>query len=200
MKETKNMARETESDNRGKKGILRIGSVVVNIVLLLAILLVVFSAISRRNNNGIILGPFGSAVVLTGSMEPSIKTGSLILIKKVPDESLRIGDVITFRPLNNSSVLLTHRIIDVDREMPSFITQGDANKTPDNGYVYPDSIVGKVIVAIPKLGSFMNYLKTPQGMIIFVVIIVLLQALWYMIPKKTKNNNENENDKGVNSQ
>ena len=200
MKETKDMTRETESDKRGKKTVLRIGSCVVNIVLVLAILLVVFSAISGRNNNGIMLGPFGSAVVLTGSMEPSIKTGSLILIKKVPDESLKIDDVITFRPLNNSSVLLTHRIIDIDGEIPSFITKGDANKTPDNGYVYTDSIVGKVIVAIPKLGSFMNYLKTPQGMIIFVVIIVLLQALWYMIPKKSKNNNENENDKGVNSQ
>jgi len=74
-------------------------------------------------------GNFKVMTVLSGSMEPAIKTGSIVVIK--PEKNYKIGDIITFYS-NESSLSITHRIYDakIIKNEVYYITKGDANKTP----------------------------------------------------------------------
>lgn len=186
----KDVSRERSEADAGKtvSTIARkIISAALTIALAACILLMLYWAISGRNENGITVGSYGLASILTGSMEPEIQTGSLIIIKSVPEDQLMTGDVITYRPIEGRSILVTHRIVNKNSEDNSFITQGDANNIPDSDPVYFGSIAGKVIFTIPFLGYLVNYLKTPQGIIIFVLFIVLCEIIWRLIPKRKSN-------------
>lgn len=87
-------------------------------------------------------------VVSSGSMEPTIPVGSILLLDKVtPVETtrLRAGDIVTFRPASGSAnELVTHRIVDVRQTATGvvYVTKGDANPTPDLSQLDPSRIVG----------------------------------------------------------
>ncbi len=105
-------------------------------------------------------------VVLSGSMEPAIKTGSIVVIK--PEIVYKIGDVVTFQNSDYLKVTVTHRIFSIKNG--SFVTKGDANKTPDIKEVSEKQILGKVFFVIPLLGYLVNFAKTQQGLIILIII------------------------------
>lgn len=95
--------------------------------------------------------------VLSGSMEPTYHTGSLIYVKKVDATKLSEGTVITF--MLDEDTIATHRIVGVvpDEEDPSVIryrTKGDANANEDGGLVHYKNVVGTPVFSIPKLGFF----------------------------------------------
>src|SRR5205085_9882515 len=75
---------------------------------------------------------FGTSVVLSGSMEPAIRTGSVIVAVATPQDRLKVGDVITYVRAGDQENV-THRIVDIKStaEGPSFVTKGDANGAPD---------------------------------------------------------------------
>ncbi len=77
--------------------------------------------------------------VVTGSMEPEIKAGENIVIKKC--NKYEVGDIITY--IEKNGCLVTHRIIDIYGE--EFYTKGDANNAQDLEPVTIDQICGKVI-------------------------------------------------------
>lgn len=107
--------------------------------------------------------------VLSGSMEPSIKTGALIFIK--PVDTYGVGDVVT-RRTDEKDVTITHRIIGQSEEsgIVSFQTQGDANNVADEEVVTSDMIIGKVIFDIPYLGYLVHFARTTQGLILMIII------------------------------
>lgn len=94
--------------------------------------------------------------VLTGSMRPNLPPGTLVVVKPTPSEEITIGDVLTYQLESGQPTLVTHRVIarvtDSSTGEPRFITQGDANNTPDPGLVQPAQIRGTVWYAIPYLG------------------------------------------------
>ena len=111
--------------------------------------------------------------VLTGSMEPTYPTGSLIYVKSVNAQELRVNDVITFSL--TPGVIATHRIVEVvpDENNPSilrFRTKGDANNDVDASLVSAGNIVGKVAFSVPGLGYLASYIQQPPG--IYVAILV----------------------------
>jgi len=99
-----------------------------------------------------------SLTVLTGSMEPRIKPGDIVVTRGVDVASaanLSIGDVITFLPYPDDPTLVTHRIIgkSVNSSGKSFITQGDANNAPDTwGPVHDFQVRGQLAYVVPKIG------------------------------------------------
>ena len=114
---------------------------------------------------GRLLG-FHVFAVLSGSMEPSYHTGSLIYTRKVDPAALKAGDVITFH-LDGGSVA-THRIVEVvpDKEDPSVIrfrTKGDANETEDGSLVHCKNVVGAPVFTVPYLGYVANTIRNPPG-------------------------------------
>lgn len=110
--------------------------------------------------------------VLSGSMEPSIKTGSLVFI--IPKQTYKNGDVISFS--QNGQLVVTHRIVKTITEgaEKQYITKGDANNTADKTLVPESAVIGKEIFAVPYIGSFSIFLKTLPGLIIFIILPALL--------------------------
>jgi signal peptidase len=102
--------------------------------------------------------------VLSGSMNPTIRTGSVVVVRPVDVESLRIGDVITYQVRSGDPTLVTHRIVGISAGSgePTFRTKGDANDTIDRGVVRSVQIRGKVWYAVPVVGYVTNALETDQ--------------------------------------
>lgn len=121
----------------------------------------------------IILYIFGIVpyVVLSGSMEPTIGTGSLCFINKNANiENIKEKDIIAFKLRDGT--LVTHRAIKVDNS--GIITKGDNNKTADSNVVNKENFVGKNLFWIPKVGYVVKAFQTTKGKIIAGAIIVLL--------------------------
>ena len=109
-------------------------------------------------------------VVKSGSMEPAIKTGSLV-IDKVNDE-YNIGDIVTFHDSTDSSLTITHRIAEktTQNNVTMYETKGDANNTNDSLLLSGDRIIGKERFTIPLLGYLVGFARTPLGLMILIVI------------------------------
>ena len=117
-------------------------------------------------------------VVLSGSMEPTLRTGGVAFVDPVPAERIRVGDVVTFTR-SGSRQQITHRVVDVVNEAdgPHFRTQGDANGIRDGWVVGPGQVVGKVRYALPHLGGVAALLVTHRplfGAVMAVAALVLV--------------------------
>lgn len=137
----------------------------ISITVLLAILLVcnLYLIIVNRimgEEHPTIFG-YSTAVVASGSMEPALSVDDLIL--NHTQDSYEKGDIITFQ---NGDSLTTHRIVEVTEE--GYVTQGDANNTPDLDVVQANAVVGRVVWSIPYVGSALAFLKTPLGMVVLI--------------------------------
>ncbi len=97
-------------------------------------------------------------IVLSGSMEPAIHTGSLIFIDTKKKDPLP-GDIITIRltMAEGRNTLVTHRVIRMEDGLP--ITKGDANETEDHIIINPAQIVGTYVFQIPYLGYLVSYFR-----------------------------------------
>jgi len=112
-------------------------------------------------------------IVQSGSMEPAIKTGSIVIV--LPFSTYKNGDIITFGKEGKNSNLITHRVMtkyypDGIEKSPAYFTSGDANEDFDNGSIAHEEIVGKAIVAIPYLGYVANQAKQPYGFLLLVIV------------------------------
>lgn len=134
------------------------------------------SVVQYKNQSGqipSILG-FKTMTVMTGSMEPELQPGDMIIVREKNPIELQVDDVITYQL--NQHTLVTHRIVSlVEKDGESFfLTKGDANNVVDNDFVSPDKIVGVVAFTIPKLGHLAQVLQTPTGIILLSLIILLI--------------------------
>jgi len=132
-------------------------------------------------------------VVQSGSMEPTHHVGSLIYVKEVDPNELKVGDVITFS-LGGSS-RGTHRIIEIvdQNGVPHFRTKGDANEDIDASLVSPANLVGKVAFSIPFLGYLIAYIQHPPGLfvamavsMVLLILVILPDFIFEDEPKKKK--------------
>lgn len=122
--------------------------------------------------------------MLSSSMEPSYRLGSVIYVKETEISELQIGDVITFRV--EDDITVTHRIIGLfpDAHNSSdfcFQTKGDANDLPDGELVEAKRIVGKAIFTIPYLGFFSDFVRTEFGFGICTVVVLLAVFLTILV-------------------
>jgi len=104
--------------------------------------------------------------VYSGSMEPAIPVGGIVIIKPVNPETLKIGDIICFKLSEPTSI--THRIKNITDE--GFITQGDANNAPDQWIVKKENVIGKAILTIPFIGYIGYFVRTPTGFILLILL------------------------------
>jgi signal peptidase len=108
--------------------------------------------------------------VSTGSMSPSVSSGSLIITKQ--QNNYFVGDIITFQLDKYQEKTITHRIFSVSQEndMIRFATKGDANDALDNNLITAEQIIGKVIFHVPFCGSVVAAAKTDIGRIFLIFI------------------------------
>lgn len=127
---------------------------------------VVITLLSRQTE---ILGWRGM-IVRSGSMEPAISTGSVILVQR--QDNYDVNDIVTYQNTESNGVLITHRVKEkqVDLWKASFVTQGDANPVEDTKIVQHQDILGKTKAVIPYLGYIVSFLQTPLGVTLAIVI------------------------------
>ena len=135
----------------------------------LAIVLLLFSALSFG-------GVVKARIVLTGSMEPAISTGDIIVTTPITRKEPQVGDVIAYQAkrFNGENVaVFSHRIVSGDLQS-GFVVKGDANKSPDNQKPAAADILGVVIFVIPFLGNIL----TPKALFLLVPCIF---GLWLIL-------------------
>ena len=115
------------------------------------------------------LGGVRQALVLTGSMAPTVMAGDLILFRE--QILYQTGDIVTYL---DGARLVTHRIVTVQPD--HMITQGDANNVADNPISH-SQILGKMIFRLPRIGALAWFLKTPAGMA-SVLVLMLIFSQW----------------------
>ncbi|MFC1900644.1 signal peptidase I [Chloroflexota bacterium] len=122
------------------------------------------------------------SAVISGSMEPALQTGSLVVTRPVGPEEVEVGDIITFHPVTVGEHMITHRVIDIGRNSPiSFKTQGDNCGMPDPFSVPARNLIGEICLHIPYGGNFTQFLKTPTGFISSIVVPGIVIFVLYVI-------------------
>jgi signal peptidase len=128
--------------------------------------------------------------VLSGSMEPTVPTGSQVVVAPLEGEAdaagLSTGDVVTFMPRPDDPTLVTHRIVGVavDGEgRRSFTTRGDANAAPDADPVTATQLRGLVKYHVPWAGYAATLLDAEQkrGGVVLVAAALFGYALWQLV-------------------
>lgn len=147
------------------KEILRVTAIVLA-ALIIGLNVYSFNA-SRLAGNAVPM-PFGIgvAVVLSGSMEPEISSGDLLIVTE--REGYAVEDIVVYQ---DGRMAVTHRIISISGD--EVITKGDANNAPDDP-ITMSQVKGKVLFAIPLLGYLVDMIKTPVGTIVILGAAVLL--------------------------
>lgn len=116
-------------------------------------------------------------IVKSGSMEPTIPTGSIVLVQ--PKDHYLKGDIVTFGKDTSRDIPTTHRIIAVTAD-GSFVTKGDANEEADQNPAPRNSVIGKVILHVPGAGFVLDFARTKLGFALLIGIpaaLVILEEL-----------------------
>lgn len=128
-------------------------------------------------------------IVLSGSMEPAIMPGDLIITKIVAPEKIAVGDIISFRA--DKSIVVSHRVKEIQTEGGlAFLTQGDANSGADTGTVGPDAVEGIYLLRIAGLGKLAMFLQTPLGLLTFVILPLCLFILYDIVSRRIRGKQE----------
>ena len=139
-----------------------------------------------------IAGNYEAKIVLSGSMEPAIGVGSVVIIK--PEDKYEIGDIITFGKDTKNDIPTTHRIVEMRAIGGKILykTKGDANSSDDAREVGESEVIGKVLFSIPYLGYLLDFAKKPIGFVLLIVIpagIIIIDELgkiWRELQKMRK--------------
>lgn len=165
---------------RNNKIIRRVCDIIL-IILMYNIILVAISNINKTDT--INLFGYKAYIIKSNSMEPSIKSGDVVIVKKVPEENIKVGDIITFK---QNTEIITHRISKIEEEnnIKKYITKGDNNNLEDSEKITYEGIKGKNIITIPYLGKIINMLE--NKIIFLVILLVILILCFYKIQKQEK--------------
>jgi signal peptidase I len=165
------------------KIVIKIVSGIISFILICTLIISLYLMISSRitGSQPVIMGS-QLMLVLSGSMEPKLKTGSVIGVKPVEDStSLEVGDVITFYSPIKKNTIVTHRIIEKSGqgEFTEYTTQGDNNDAKDPRPVTPDKIIGKYSeIQVPFAGYILGFLQSKKGIAMSLIIPGLLLIIY----------------------
>jgi signal peptidase I len=115
-------------------------------------------------------------IVQSGSMEPGIKTGGVVVL--APATNYHVGDVITYTD-TSVTIPTTHRIVDsyMERGQTWFVTKGDANESIDASPVPASAVLGRVAFTVPFVGFVLDFARQPMGFALLIVLPALLIIL-----------------------
>lgn len=172
-----------------KKALKIIKNVLLILMIVIALGMVAFVFVSMTffNRNDRELFGYRVYIVVTDSMSATdFDAGDLIFVKEVDSDLLEAGDVITFLSQEGESFgqVVTHKIrrrAVNQRNEQGFVTYGTTTGVDDEEIVTPMYILGKYQFRIPKLGAFFNYLKTPAGYILLILVPFLILILSSLI-------------------
>ena len=129
---------------------------------------------------------FRPYIVLSGSMDPAISTGSVVFTDS-RSAFPKPGDIITYK---SSGQYVTHRAVHISED-GYIITKGDANQTEDTSPVSPKQVIGTVSFTIPWIGYLVMFLHTPYAFCLLICIILITNLYQHILkfhPHKKERN------------
>lgn len=151
---------------------MKIYSVIQNVIIASASILVIFFVILFMIFN------IRPAVVISGSMEPEIMTGSMAFVDYDITEP-QVGDIIEYE---YKDIKVIHRVASVEED--GYVTKGDNNKAEDIGIVADSQINGKYIFSIPYAGYVLMFFRTAKGITITVTAVVIFLLVGVLLKGK----------------
>lgn len=124
--------------------------------------------------------------VLSPSMVPTLRPGTVAVVRPRPAEQIAVGDVVTFTardPATGDTRVVTHRVVGVEPG-PAFRTRGDANADPDPGVVAAADVHGVLWYAVPQVGSLAEALRSPTGLLLGGGAVLLLVGVALLAPRR----------------
>ena len=117
----------------------------------------------------LVVNGYSSSIIMSGSMEPAIPIGSIVVVTSVDPDIVKVGDIIVFQRDNSKTL---HRVIDKIAENTSycFETKGDANEYPDQRLVQPEEVRESLLLIIPYYGYLLYFAGTPIGFVFMVIV------------------------------
>lgn len=150
-----------------------------------ALLVFVFVlAIVSRVQGFLGVGNFEARMVLTGSMEPTISAGSLVIFDKgITKEELQVGDIIIFHYAPYGDVPITHRIIDIVKngDTIQYICKGDASSGLQT--ISSGDVIGKITFTSMFLGNLLTFIQTPSVLIIGSLVLIAVTIIIFFLPE-----------------
>ncbi len=141
-----------------------------------------------------------SSVIMSGSMEPAVQVGSIVVTQKIDVDNVNAGDIIVFHRSDSKTL---HRVIDkiVENESYYFKTKGDANEDPDPWIVQPEQVQGSLLLTIPYYGYLIYYAGTSIGFVLMVItpatLLIANEVRKIVKLRKEGKNEENLGDSSV---
>ena len=114
---------------------------------------------------------YKSFEIVSRSMEKTINKDDVIIVKKVPEDDIKVNDIIAF---NNNEDIITHRVVKIEHinHQIFYTTKGDNNKLEDKDKVSYNQIEGKYVFKINNMGYFIGFLRNKYVLIILFVILI----------------------------
>lgn len=144
----------------------------IAVFIIICAVYITYQKLVKKEENINLFG-FKPYIVLSGSMEPNLQVGDMIISKKVKDEQINVGDIITFEDEGGATV--THRVVDVIIKdgKKLYQTKGDNNNTKDIGLVPIEKIKGEYTFKISKFGIIITQIITPTGLVLIMLILTI---------------------------
>ncbi len=137
--------------------------------------------------------------IVSGSMSPTMEAGTLVVSHAIDPASLKVGDAIVFRSVDNPRNEVCHRIVDIPTTLPlTYKTKGDAYPSPDPWTLPAANVVGKVEYSFPLAGYYVSFLKTNIGLFLglivpaLILLLVFFRSIWRELIKIIRAQVKNE--------
>ena len=128
-------------------------------------------------------------IVLSGSMDPEIQAGDLIIYHQADASKVKKSDIISFfDPQGNGTAVVSHRVTAIEHDSsgkPVFTTKGDANNVADSAPVTADKVIGIYQFRIPGLGNVAMFMQSTQGLVVCVAVPVALLLAYDIIRRRS---------------
>ncbi len=144
----------------------------INILIIIALAVLALYLIVPR-----VLG-MKTFAVLSGSMEPEIPVGSIVITEEVDPATITSGQIITYQL--EGDTMVTHRVVKNDKNNKQFTTKGDANNVEDGSPVPYEKVVGHAKSKLPYAGYVVMYIKTPLGIACICGLLFILILLTFL--------------------
>ncbi len=149
---------------------------IVRCLLAITVTLVIASAVGLmvlRTHSARLLS------VQTASMAPTFRPGDALIVMPVKVKDLHLGEVISYQTVQDSRVIISHRLVGIDNRTGWLTTAGDALRTTDKS-IPPSQLVGRAVAVILKFGLVLDFLRHPIGLALSVylpaILIVVTEA------------------------
>ncbi len=179
-----------EAINKRKKKTKKVKNKIIALVYILLIpiltynIILILQSIINPKETPSFLG-IKTYVIISGSMQPNINIGDIVVVKKVDINELQVEDIISYR---KGKDVITHRINKIETKDKEVVikTKGDSNNVEDSYEITQESIEGKVVKIIPNIGK-LNLLLQNKMIIIIILLTIFLMYSRNIKTQKRKN-------------